>query len=1000
MLQAGGAQLVLVLTHGASAHWKGRALRGFVRQLGRDAVLAIVQMLPSDSWGHTNLGAAAERVRGRERAVVNRLLKRRDLWTGAFADRGGLDAVPMLSLQPEALADWARFVMSPRLVEHAAVALDEDRVRPVALDVTLAEAPDPDALRRVVRGFQAFASPQAFTLLRLLAASWITLPVMRLLLQSLPAPRSPAPLAEVLLSGLLLRVSPPGTPANELAFEFVPGLRDWLLDTLSSEERRQVDDAMADSRESIRRFVETRSGVKLSSFSALLRDPQGSEFLPASAKAFVEVYRRLRGQTRPGDDARSASAKGAPGAAHAAVVPTGGGRYNFPPEVLGLVERPALEAHVLKLVLSLRPGETLTLTARPNAGATTLLATVLRRPDVLARFSGGIWFDVVPPRRQAGDAPGTRMMFCGMSTPDPVARKLGRDDVRIDLHEAKKDASIGYIGATDAAAHLKRLGLAGRQIEQLQGIHQGVPCLVPLVGVGSLVGVPAWPISKGRLEMTFNLFALTVLQALTAEQRQALIERAVLQPDFPVTSAQPRLVMAEQLAWMCRGAPGFADTLQPSIGEWLQDVYPEDAAPAHRTLLDYLVASLSRADLKPYVQHRLLQHAAGADGTQAVRRVLFDRAVLGVLLEGPRAGLLQQLRAWGGRDSQIRDLAKRLATAEPNASLVDTARRALAPLPPWWAAIGVDERLRHDGGAGVRVALISSGFDARHPELQHLGIAQGDTDVHGNGTAEASIIAGCFIGLAPRVRLRSVNVMNADGMASSFDIAKALHTLLAEPVATRPHIVCMPFGIERADPVIARSLKPLAAEGVLLIAPAGNSGREGVDFPASLSEVLGVGAVDDDGTVAPFSNGGEATRSKRRERTGSDLWAPGVDVLAAWPVAKAMEGHGILQDDAAPYARLSGTSFSCAVVTGLAALYAGITGLRGAALRQLLVRTAPQGRVRFDPPVDSTTSPIPASSQAEPERDVVVLQIREGPELILHPQTARALFGVAKTSVR
>jgi subtilisin family serine protease len=167
-----------------------------------------------------------------------------------------------------------------------------------------------------------------------------------------------------------------------------------------------------------------------------------------------------------------------------------------------------------------------------------------------------------------------------------------------------------------------------------------------------------------------------------------------------------------------------------------------------------------------------------------------------------------------------------------------------------------------------------------------------------------------------------------------------------------------------------------------------------------LSEVLGVGAVDDDGTVAPFSNGGEATRSKRRERTGSDLWAPGVDVLAAWPVAKAMEGHGILQDDAAPYARLSGTSFSCAVVTGLAALYAGITGLRGAALRQLLVRTAPQGRVRFDPPVDSTTSPIPASSQAEPERDVVVLQIREGPELILHPQTARALFGVAKTSVR
>jgi len=293
MLQGQQPQLVWVLTHGASSRWNGDPLRGFVRDLAARSVVAVVQLMPEKSWGATVLGPSRDRVRSRERAAPNNQLLRRARWTGAWTRDRACDALPLLSLQDESVARWAEFVMSPRAMEHPAIDLGRRAV--ATRHNAAAPTAEPDAaIRERVLRFRSIASPRAFALLRLLSGAWITLPVMRLLLQSLPGPQALTPMAEVLLSGLLRRSSEAGVRTEELSFDFEPNVREWLSGSLSGDERRDLDQAMAESKEAIRRFVEKRLNRTLSSFGALLLDPEGVELLPASAKSFVEVSRKLR----------------------------------------------------------------------------------------------------------------------------------------------------------------------------------------------------------------------------------------------------------------------------------------------------------------------------------------------------------------------------------------------------------------------------------------------------------------------------------------------------------------------------------------------------------------------------------------------------------------------------------------------------------------------------------------------------------------------------------
>jgi len=93
---------------------------------------------------------------------------------------------------------------------------------------------------------------------------------------------------------------------------------------------------------------------------------------------------------------------------------------------------------------------------------------------------------------------------------------------------------------------------------------------------------------------------------------------------------------------------------------------------------------------------------------------------------------------------------------------------------------------------------------------------------------------------------------------------------------------------------LSHAIKYATSNNILLVAASGNDGIGQVSYPAQYDEVLGVSALNFNGTVADFSNFGD----------GVDLSAPGVDVISAY--------------GANGYAVLDGTSSATAFVSGAA----------------------------------------------------------------------------------
>src|SRR6266851_5062537 len=226
-------------------------------------------------------------------------------------------------------------------------------------------------------------------------------------------------------------------------------------------------------------------------------------------------------------------------------------------------------------------------------------------------------------------------------------------------------------------------------------------------------------------------------------------------------------------------------------------------------------------------------------------------------------------------------------------------------------------------GANVTIAVIDSGIDVRHPELANavvdsfdaLGSREGP-HVHGTGIAGAIVSHARLMGSAPAARIlaiRAFGVATSGAASTSFVILKGLDYAAAHGA----QIVNMSFAGPK-DGLIERGIAAAAAKGILMVAAAGNGGPKSPPlYPAANPNVMAVSATAAQDRLFAASNRGSHIA----------IAAPGVDIFLPAPNEK--------------YQMTSGTSFSAAYVSGLAALMLERNPvLKPDQVRAILVKTA------------------------------------------------------------
>jgi len=219
-------------------------------------------------------------------------------------------------------------------------------------------------------------------------------------------------------------------------------------------------------------------------------------------------------------------------------------------------------------------------------------------------------------------------------------------------------------------------------------------------------------------------------------------------------------------------------------------------------------------------------------------------------------------------------------------------------------------RRRTAGNAGVRVALLDGAVDGCHPVLSHLGLpAEAAPSDH--GTHIASVIAGhgdCagahYQGIAPGITLLPLSVFPADhqgqpGGCDQQTLAAAIHQACEQDA----QLINISGGeLSYRQPLVGALVDAADRahrEGRLIVAAAGNDGRNAVHIPACLESVLAVGAADCDGRPLAFSNYGPLYQRNA-------VLAPGEQIPGA-----ALSGGLCYR---------TGTSFATPIVTAVVAL--------------------------------------------------------------------------------
>lgn len=275
-------------------------------------------------------------------------------------------------------------------------------------------------------------------------------------------------------------------------------------------------------------------------------------------------------------------------------------------------------------------------------------------------------------------------------------------------------------------------------------------------------------------------------------------------------------------------------------------------------------------------------------------------------------------------------------------------------------------------GHGVTVAVLDTGVDDSHPDLEGnvltgkdlvgFGASRGQDHWAEHGSAMAGIIAAHghgpgsadgVMGVAPEARILPVRVILEDEDPQRPKAGRTRGDALAEGIRWAADHGADVINLSLGDD--SASARPQAAQdaavqyalkkNVVVVASAGNGGEKGdhVSYPAAYPGVIAVTAVDRYGERAPFST----------RRWYATVSAPGDDVVTLNPDRRYYEGWG--------------TSAAAAFASGAVALLRSAhPGLPPDQVKDLLEDTAadPPGNGRDDARGFGTIDPAAALKAA------------------------------------
>lgn len=211
-------------------------------------------------------------------------------------------------------------------------------------------------------------------------------------------------------------------------------------------------------------------------------------------------------------------------------------------------------------------------------------------------------------------------------------------------------------------------------------------------------------------------------------------------------------------------------------------------------------------------------------------------------------------------------------------------------------------------GDGIRVAVIDSGVNSMHEDFEGTDFEKGAnmidgshdvTDENGHGTFVSGILAAIRnngIGVAGLCDDAVIIPIKCFGQGNETNTSYVVAGIYEAVDVYNCDIINLSLGVNRDLNSMRRAVNYAESKGVIVISAVGNDGAATLNYPAAYSNVIGVGAVDENGRVASFSQKNDSVF----------VSAPGVDLWSTWYTGEDV------------YFKGNGTSYAAPIVAAAA----------------------------------------------------------------------------------